>query len=151
MKLHSNTIDYAAVIAAMNTAKDAGRISQDVFFVKLDHAGSRSRRNAFDIQLGTYDKTTGPTKSRKYKNSGTSGADSIWSATYSEWGWFIAELFAIDPEATFGPYKGVADFNEQTSCMFVNVADQDTTDNGSDDFFVFATEDGVYVPPKTAK
>lgn len=126
MKLHSNTIRYADVVESMRRAKNAGLVSQDVFFVKCDHAGSRSRAFAFEIQLGAMDQRSGPTNSRHYKNTGHSGAgygdEKIWAASYDEWGWYIAELFAIDPDAVFGTYKGRDSFNAQTGGKFATVA-----------------------------
>lgn len=121
MKLHSDIIDLTGVYDAMLTAKRAGLVSADIAFVVLHKSPSRSRHNGFEIQLGTNDKTTGPSRSRKFKNSGHSGADNIYAATWDEWGFFIAELFAIDPDATFGSYKGLTDFNVQTGNKFVPV------------------------------
>lgn len=36
-----------------------------------------------------------------------------YAATWVAWGYFIAELFNRDPEATIGQYKGVEDFRRQ--------------------------------------
>lgn len=119
MKLHTNIITQPAVYRALNSAILAGRISEDIYFVKLDPSPSRSRHYGYEIQLGTDDKTSGPTRSRHFKNRGNAGADSVYAATYAEWGWFIAELFVIDPAAVFGSYRGVASFNEQTENKFV--------------------------------
>lgn len=115
MKLHSDKITERDIYVALRDP----RIASDVHPVTLETGRSQSRRYRYEIQLGTYDQTSGPTKSRHYKNSGTSGASNVWAATYAEWGWFIARLFAIDPEATFGPYKGQDSFNAQTDNAFV--------------------------------
>jgi hypothetical protein len=119
MKLHSDVIYHGMVTASLRTAKLAGHIAEDVYFVKLDVSPSRSRKYGLEIQLGAFDKTSGPSRSRRYKNRGNAGADSVYSATWYEWGFFIAELFIIDPDAVFGAYKGIDSFNAQTSNLFV--------------------------------
>ena len=120
MKLHTK-LDYSQITNAMREVKQRGQVTEDVFFVQFDYENSRSHANGWKIQLGTFDKTTGPTKSRHYKNTGQWGADSdsrIWAATYNEWGWFIAEIFEMDPDATFGYYKGINDFHKKTGWKF---------------------------------
>jgi hypothetical protein len=119
MKLHSDKITIDNIYAALLAAKNAGGVAKDVTFVVGHKSLSRSRQHGYEIQLGTLDKTSGPTRTRHYKNSGTNGAENVYAATYAEWGWFIAELFAIDPDATFGPYKGIDDFNTKTGFLFV--------------------------------
>lgn len=119
MKLHSNTLDTFDISRALQAGKNAGLIADDIYFTQFNPAGSRKRARGFEIQLGTHDKSSGPTNSRYYKNSGNSGADSVWAATYDEWGWFIAYLFASDPEAIFGPYLGLDSFNQQTKNKFL--------------------------------
>lgn len=121
MKLHSDILEYDAICDALQRAKNSGKITHDVQFVKMDRAGSRTRKFGCEIQLGTYDQESGPTKSRHYKNSGKHGAtseygtgDPVWAATYDEWGWFITELFTVDPDLIFGSYKGVKSFHDQT-------------------------------------
>lgn len=121
MKLHSDILDRATVLQAMNTARRLGRVTRDIELITLEPQGSRSRKHGFKIQLGTYDQSSGPTKSR-HLAGGQHGAIhdmQVWAATYDEWGWFIAELFAIDPDALFGPYKGLQSFNEQTGFKYV--------------------------------
>lgn len=114
MKIHSDTLTGADLEGALCAARSAEHITPDVHFVVFGQAGSRSHRAAHEVQLGTYDKTTGPTKSRHYKNSGTHGADSVWAATYDEWGWFLAEVYRRDASAMAGPYKSRDDFGEKT-------------------------------------
>lgn len=114
MKLHTDILTSMNIDEALNRAKEAGKVTRDIYFVQKNGAGSRSRRAGYEIQLGTDDKTSGPTNSRRFKNSGWTGADTVYAATYDEWGWFIAQLFEVDPDAIFGNYKGVEDFHEQT-------------------------------------
>lgn len=117
MKLHTKLLAHE-VRNALQTVKDVGQVADDVHFVQFDYEGSKSRDNGYLVQLGTYDQCSGPKNSRHYKNSGTHGASDIWAATYEEWGWFIAEIFALDPDAIFGAYKSLDSFNEQTSDQF---------------------------------
>lgn len=125
MRLHTNTMTDLDLYTALRRAKNKGRVTQDVYFWAFERHRSRSRAGAYEIQLGTADQTSGPTRSRHYKNSGQYGARSerngepVWSATYEEWGWFIAELFAVEPDLIFGSYKGLASFNEQTGDKFL--------------------------------
>ena len=122
MRLHT-TLEAPEVYAALRRAKDAGKVSFDVDFEVFLWHNSRKNVRAFEIQLGTYDKTTGPTKNRRYKNSGRYGAknsgrygadSTVYAASYDEWGWFIAQVFDADPDATFGPYKGIDGFDAMT-------------------------------------
>lgn len=120
MILYTDTIARNDVWAALNRAKWNHKVTNDIDLVQFDGPNrSRNRKFSFKIQLGTYDKTSGPTKSRHYKNSGQYGAGDVWAATYDEWGWFIAELFAVDPDAIFGPYKGLDSFNAQTANKYI--------------------------------
>ena len=79
----------------------------------LENETGRSMSHPFryEIQLGTDDKSTGPTKSRRFKNTGAYGADQVWAATYDEWGYFIQRVFQLDPTAKFGQYTSMADLD----------------------------------------
>jgi len=116
MRLHSSKLQYAHVYGALKAAKDAGRVANHVHFVTCTDHQSRSRARAWEIQLGTYVKDPGD--KRRWKNSGDHGADSVYAATYDEWGYFIAELFQQDPDAIFGGYKGLQDFDGQTGFKY---------------------------------
>jgi hypothetical protein len=122
MKLHTS-LHPSDVQDALNRAKASGNVTPDIEFVEYGVGNSRTHSIRFDIQLGTYDKTSGPTKSRRYKNSGQYGAGSVWAATYDEWGWFMAQVFDRDPGAQFGDrkngYNGVHDFNAKTGSKYV--------------------------------
>lgn len=118
MKLHSDTITEHDIHQALKLAQAEGNVTSDVTFVVLGQAGSRSRRYAYEIQLGTFDKSTGPGKSRHHKNSGKYGASPVYSATYDEWGHFISVLLHMDPDAIFGPYKGLDSFDVQTNYAY---------------------------------
>lgn len=132
MRLHTN-LGQNGVYGALLAAKAAGKVTNDVDFEVFNVHRSQSHVRAFEIQLGTYDKHSLPAGTvdqhgkrmnvRRYKNSGQTGADSIWSATYFEWGWFMLEIFKLDPTATWGGkswgYKGVSDFHVKTHYVFL--------------------------------
>lgn len=116
MKLHTK-LDIQAVYDSLTVTKARGLMSDDIHFHQFDEQPSKSHPHGFIIQLGTFDQASGPTNSRHYKNTGTRGASSdeqVWAASYDEWGWFIADIFDRDPNASFGHYKTRALFNEIT-------------------------------------
>lgn len=123
MKLHTNSLTAGDIRGSLTVAKVAGQVSRSVTFNKLEEHGSRSHARAFEVQLGTETKYKGD--GRRRQNSGTNGAQYTYAATWDEWGWFIAEIFEIDPRAKFGPYNGVKDFNEQTKYKFATDNERD--------------------------
>jgi hypothetical protein len=134
MRLHTN-LDYIDIAHALKSAKRAGQVAQDVTFQDgLVPHGSRTHLRAYEIQLGTFEKDSLPAgytdqnghklNVRRFKNTGDSGASSgwyspsVWAATWDEWGWFIAYVFAADPDARFGHYASYADFMTKTKNAF---------------------------------
>jgi hypothetical protein len=118
MRLHSDTLTESDVRDALDRAKRRGHVDRLVVFSELVGRGSRTRKNGFEIRLEWLgDKQKGD--GRRYTNSGNGGAGtSAYAALYSEWGWFIAELFDKDADAVFGNYKGRDDFDNQTRWQF---------------------------------
>lgn len=144
MRLHTN-LDSMTVRHALEMAKKAGHVTRDVCFMDgLAAYGSHSRQRAFEVRLGTHEKDTLPAgyidqnghkmTVRRYSNSGDGGAASDWvtggcavySATWHEWGWFMANVFAADPDAIFGSkswgYHGADDFHAKTENKFRETA-----------------------------
>lgn len=141
MRLHTS-LRATEVSAALNLAKAKGKITPDVEMVGFSTHRSQTHPHAYDIQLGTYSRDSLPAgykdqhgknmRVRRFKNSGTTGAESgdgwytpsVYSATWHEWGWFIAELFAADPASRWGDkrwgYHSVSDFNDKTDHQFVD-------------------------------
>ena len=120
MKLHTS-LTAVEVTALIRQAVNRGHLTPDVHAVVFTPGSSRTHRYGYEVQLGTYDKHSLPPgttdqhgkhmRVRRFKNTGTRGANSdsewagnegIWAATWHEWGWFIAEVFAADPGARFG-------------------------------------------------
>ena len=139
MRLHTN-LDRIDLSYVMKQVKDQGLVTGDVMLMSDEPHKSRTHPRAFELQLGTWDKNSLPAgyrdqyghkmNVRRYKNSGDSGAtnewnrgEAVWAATWHEWGWFMAAVFAMDPEARFGElarhhYKGTSDFNAKTDGVF---------------------------------
>lgn len=135
MRLHTN-LNTADVHHALMMAKVAGHVTGDVHFIVDVPHKSNTHPHAYEIQLGTYNKHSLPDGTvdqdgkrmhvRRFKNSGQHGADSVWSATYFEWGWFMMEIFRRDPSARWGGlgknsfgYRNEQDFHEKTHNRFL--------------------------------
>jgi hypothetical protein len=118
MRLHTNTHTITSLEDALRRAKGKGHVANHVVLATLTPHGSNSRRQAFELRLGTAVKVKGD--NRTFWNSGTRGADHSWyTATYDEWGWFLAEVFDADPEAKCDRYDGRHDFDTQTKTAYV--------------------------------
>jgi hypothetical protein len=133
MRLHSN-LTTAEVGQVLYMAKAMRRVTNDVAFMQLYVKTSNTHPNGYDVQLGTYNKRSLPKGTvdqygkamnvRRAKNTGVSGASQIYSATYDEWGWFMAGIFALDPCARWGNsrkhpiYEDVIDFHRKTGYKF---------------------------------
>lgn len=111
MKLHSDTLTKARIMIARNRAENKGHIANDVYLYRLVPAGSRTRAHGFEVRMGTDEKAKGDGRRRTQDNE-------AYSASWDEWGWFIAELYAMDENMVFGPYKGYDDFLRKTRYKF---------------------------------
>lgn len=127
MKLHTS-LSATDVQRALDAAYYTGKVAANVTFVQFTPSPSRSCRHGYLVQLGSYDQSIpeGTTdqhgkvmRVRRFKNSGDNGAFYVWAATYDEWGWFIARIFALDPKAKFGPYRGPLHFHQETEGKFL--------------------------------
>lgn len=114
MRIHSDRLTTIDIKKVLNEAQASNRVPADVGFVVLSPHGSRSRKRAWEVQLGSSSPNTRlDGKERRYTHSGEH-----FAASYDEWGWFIAELFAVDTHAIVGPYTGSADFHAATDYRF---------------------------------
>lgn len=128
MKLKSRKITANMVHQALYRLKSRGKIPSDVDFDKFQELPSRYYTYAYQIHIGTRDQLSLPIgyvdqngrkmRVRRRANSGSDGAGALWAATYHEWGWFIAEIFALDPNAVFGDYGNAHDFHKKTKGVF---------------------------------
>jgi hypothetical protein len=123
MRLHSNTLTVRDIETALQQCKHDGTVDGFVQFETFDVRKSQSRNSGFEIQLGWYG-TKQPGDGRRWKNTGNRGANSegnaygVYAATYDEWGYFIAELFRLDSDLTFGHYKSLEVFNSMTKNQY---------------------------------
>lgn len=118
MKLHSDIHTIDTINDALSRAKDNGQVDRMVVFSQLTAAGSRTRKNGFEVRLewlGNKVKGDG----RRYTNGGnTGGGTGVYGAFWEEWGWFIVELYSVDPDLVFGHYKTENEFHEITRYAF---------------------------------
>lgn len=141
MRLHTD-LNSVTVGDCLRLAKAKSKVTQDIQFMQFEGHKSNTHPYAYDVQLGTYDRDSLPAGTvdqhgknmnvRRYKNSGYMGADSElhgdgarWSATYFEWGYFMLEVFKLDPNARWGGsaknpiYRNESDFHEKTGHKFL--------------------------------
>jgi hypothetical protein len=111
MRIHSDHLTTGDLHVA---AKDLHGV-----YVDVRHTfRSRSRHNGWDVTLHAEPGRDRDGTKRRPKNSGMYGASMDKAATYAEHGWWMVDLFAKDPDATIGGYKGVMDFHRQTRGQF---------------------------------
>lgn len=131
MRIHSNILTTETITQALKSAQDNGRAGKTIFFDVLTSHKSRSRSDAFEVQLAS--STCESFKAAGIENAGYSDAAQKrasrrharqWSndrgnyaPTWHEWGHFIAELFWIDPNAIVGGYGGQDSFEYQTDTV----------------------------------
>jgi uncharacterized protein YwbE len=139
MKLHTNLTDVQ-VSNALYRAQQKGLITRDVHFAVFTPGRSLTHPHGFEIQLGTYNQDSLPAgytdqngrKLRVRRIRGSNGGSAKWAATWHEWGWLIAEIFAADPGARWGSdparsarpqyalgYASAADFHAKTNGSFL--------------------------------
>jgi hypothetical protein len=100
---------------ALRDVKSQGLVSLAVRFDQLETAGSRTHRFCHRVHIAVTERDA---VHRRYSNSGTCGASGRWSATWEDWGWFIAEIFRCDPGARAGRYDSADHFRELTGNLF---------------------------------
>jgi hypothetical protein len=114
MMVFSDTLTPADFVNALEGAQAAGLIGPGVFLAELEEKRTKGNKRArkYTLQLAAAAKMPGD--KRRRINSGTHGAGNAWAATWDEWGFFMAEVFARDASAMFGPYEGADDFGNKT-------------------------------------
>lgn len=122
MRIHfTENHEHPAAIAyaALTECQTAGTIAQHVGFKTLTvHRGGPGFVYALEIQLEGIARDRG----RRLGNSGSYGAGDNYTATYDEWGFFLAALYRMDEGARCAPnfkhgyadYYDAADFHEKT-------------------------------------
>lgn len=106
MKLHSDTLTSADVESAAAIARSEH--GQDIYITEIHACGSRSRARGLTFYCGSLG-------GRRATNRG----DGERAATWTAWGYLIAELFRRDPDAIMTYYKSAADFQDRTQARYV--------------------------------
>lgn len=101
MRIHSDILTAADFYAAID---DDG----DVFIDELRETPGRKCQRTFIVYLEAK-----PSKGRRARHNRPG-----LSATYDEHGFWMAELYRIDPDAFVAGYKGYDDFHKQTKGVF---------------------------------
>lgn len=124
MRIHTSVITEATQIyQALGSQKILGRIANHVGFKILEHHGSTIREHAWEIQLEAFERDNG----RRAGNSGSYGAMRPeydgYAATFDEWGWLLAALYALDPQAHVGSpeyptYESAEHFHDRTAWTY---------------------------------
>jgi len=145
MRIHTNHHTADSIHAALRNCQDAGLIHPAVQIDICTPHGSRTRARAFEVQLGAPDhaphflaevaqrelrdgyagalpdggrKAIRAASIRRRRNGGNYGASQDFlshAATWHEWGYFLAALFAADGWLSTTYYKDAADFAIQTT------------------------------------
>ena len=134
MRIHTDKLTADDMFDALNLVKQYGRITHDVAFDPIVAYNSKTHNRAYEIQLGASNGGNLPEgyvnqygkrqKTRRTRNA----ADPTlrFSATWHEWGWFIALLYYKDADARWGDrknpiYSGKHDFHNKTRGDFAGV------------------------------
>lgn len=120
MRIHTDVLTYSDIYHLFHDQKRLGRIAPFVYLDITEH-GSLSKARAFEVRLYADDKTPGD--GRRKTNTGMFGAGNDFSATYDEWGWLLAALFARDENMVCGTgryatYTDKQDFDEKTGFTY---------------------------------
>lgn len=124
MKIHTDLTDRA-MYGILNDAIAAGQLERGMYFDKCAVSGSRTHERGIDVHLAIDTKTAG--SKRRRPNPGTGGFGGFteydpWAATWDEWGWFLARVFAADPNAHTAYDAGAAAFHARTAGKFAPVS-----------------------------
>lgn len=147
MRLHTS-LGGLQIAGALQRAKDRNHIGQSVTFAVDTAYKSATHPRAFEIQLGsddnrdlppfTFDRRGKRMRVRRARNHTTHMSPNRYAATWHEWGWFIREVFELDPGARWGAdksktslrglwgYSDLADFNKQTAGVFAELNPEET-------------------------
>jgi hypothetical protein len=106
MKIHSNILSEVHVMNAARKARDNGA---DIDVYDLSSHGSRKRNSRIDF----YAKSENGKHASAHGGWGGSGNTTVRAASWSDYGYLMAELFRIDPNAIIGQYDGLDSFKDR--------------------------------------
>lgn len=115
MRIHVHTLpDFADAARYVRE-----RTGAPVYFEARTEHRSRTHPRAYEIKL-----SSDGSLSRRRRNPGASrdrSALDTYAATWDQWGWFLARMFATDPGARVANvYADAADFHKRTRGAYVN-------------------------------
>jgi len=113
--IHTNLIEEAHVTWARSYGCE--QAGQGSFWVAdLESLGSRTHQRKLVLHL-----EGDGSVSKRRRNTGKYGGSDEFAATWDQWGWFLAYLFDIDPDArTDGHrYNGFDNYHEQTQGKYL--------------------------------
>jgi len=115
MRIHSDVLTTDDFYRA---ARAVSEVAPDIYVDSCSVHGSRSRAHGYEVAL----RGSGRRHVRR-PNSGRFGAtsDNSYAATYHDWGWWLAELYRLDPDMVAGHYKSAEDFHRQTEDKYLSV------------------------------
>ena len=116
MRIHTSLSegDFYAVLRADE------RLGQDLYFESLTEHGSRTHDRAFEVKIWSHNRTSISGAKRRHPNSGFSGGASEYGATFDEWGYFLAVLFELDPNARVASvYEHRGEFHDRTGYAYL--------------------------------
>jgi hypothetical protein len=134
MRIHTDKLTADDMFDALNLAKQHGLIMHGVAFDPIVAMNSKTHNRAYEIQLGAFEQVGLPAnyvnrygkrqKCRRVRNA--ANPTLRFSATWHEWGWFIAILYRKDPDARWGDrkrpdYANSGDFHSKTQGKFAGV------------------------------
>jgi hypothetical protein len=115
MRIHTDNL----TADDLRDALDATGFSEGVRLAECYAHRSRSRHHAFEVGLEALPGRDRNGKARRPRANGyDAGSSYTKGATYDEWGYWIAELFARDETLIFGPYRDADDFERKTRYAF---------------------------------
>jgi hypothetical protein len=114
MRIHTDTLLHTDIIAATHYVKRVTGSAVTTMGGFPEVRGSRSHAGAYEVYLMS---------DGKLSRRRTMRDRDCYAATYEQWGWFLAYLYAIDQHAKAGPYNGSDAFDSQTRYAFELSAD----------------------------
>jgi hypothetical protein len=113
MRIHTNVLHKEDLREATKYVADN---APNIYVDSISIHGSRKRAFALEVQL----RGDGERHTRR-PNSGRIGAssDDSYAATYDDWGYWLAELYRIDPEMIVArSYDNADDFHKKTNYKY---------------------------------
>jgi len=110
MKLYSNKITEGGLDSAFHQARSVN--GADIY--PVDVRTFRPRRDGFTSGIQFYAESYSGNRATGHREIGSYPLDDVpRAASWDAYGYVIARLFLVDPDAVIGQYSGVEDFKRQ--------------------------------------